>query len=77
MSDTEDGGATTSGKGMETLMRMLLEDRKAREDDMARERERREAAEARYTSQMAEQLEICSGNGQRTVVRWRQWQRRL
>ena len=58
MSDTENRGAMTSRKGMETLMRMLLEDRKAREDDLTREQERREAAEARHASQMAEQLEM-------------------
>ena len=50
-------------------MRMLLEDRKAREDDLARERERREAAEARHASQMAEQLEMMKSMLDRSLAR--------
>ena len=58
MSDTEDGEATTSEAGMATLVKMLLEDQKTREDDIVQERERQEAAEARHAKQMAEQLEM-------------------
>ena len=46
------------GHKIVTLVKMLLEDRKAREDDMTWERERQEAAETRHAKQMAEQLEM-------------------
>ena len=57
MSDTErDGMASTPD--VTELVRLLLQDRRAREEELAAERARREEAQAAHARQMEEQLRI-------------------
>ena len=49
------------------LVRLLLEDRRAREEELARERERREAAERAHSEQIREQLQMMRDMFERTA----------
>ena len=69
MSTTEEGATPTDAVNVVTLIRMLLEDRKAREEDLARERERREAADTIHSRHIAEQLDMMKLILDRTVLR--------
>ena len=55
---TETEEEATSDGGMAALVKMLLEERRARDEELGRERERRERVETERAKQMAEQMEI-------------------
>lgn len=59
MSLTESGGANGTGAdSIAELVRLLLEDRRVRGEELAEERARRESAETRQSKQLEEQLQI-------------------
>ena len=53
--------------GVSALVRLLLDDRRAREEELARERERREAAERAHSEQIREQLQMMRVMVERTA----------
>ena len=59
----------TQNMDVSELVRMLLEDRRAQEDELARERERREQAEAAHSKRMDEQLEMMRQMVSQTAAR--------
>ena len=65
---TTDEGAEKSTADVSELVRLLLEDCRVREEELGRERARREAAEASHSKQVKEHLEIMRAMMDRTAL---------
>ena len=70
MSTSDSDGAVTAGTtDVSELVRLLLEDRRAREEELARERATRERAEAAHAKQIEDQLGMMREIMARSTIR--------